>query len=78
MSTEIYCRFKINRQEPQFYIVTYEVLTVVNIRIDVLGAAVFFLSFSTAVIFTSILSHTILFHLFISTYEVKLVAGKIL
>jgi len=33
---------------------------------------------SAAVISTSILSHTIRFHLFISTYVVKLVAGTIL
>jgi len=38
----------------------------------------FFCSFFTAVISTSILSHTIRFHLFISTYVVKLVAGTIL
>jgi hypothetical protein len=37
----------------------------------------FFYSFFTAVISTSILSHTIRFHLFISTYVVKLVAGTI-
>ena len=41
-------------------------------------AAVFFLSFFTAIISTSILSHTIRFHLFISTYVVKLVAGTVL
>ena len=41
-------------------------------------AAVFFLSFFTAVISISILSHTVRFHLFISTYVVKLVAGTIL
>jgi len=35
-------------------------------------------SFFTAVISTSIPSHTIRFHLFISTYVVKLVAGTIL
>ena len=38
----------------------------------------FFYSFFTAVISTSILSHTIPFHLFISTYTVKLVAGTVL
>jgi hypothetical protein len=41
-------------------------------------AAVFFLSFFTAVISTCIHSHTIRFHFFISTYVVKLVAGTIL
>jgi len=40
--------------------------------------SVFFYSFFTAVISTSILSHTIRFHLFISNYVVKLVAGTIL
>ena len=37
-----------------------------------------FYSFFTAVISTSILSHTIRSHLFISTYVAKLVAGTIL
>jgi hypothetical protein len=40
--------------------------------------SVFSIHFFTAVISTYILSHTILFHFFISTYEVKLVAGTIL
>jgi len=40
--------------------------------------AVFFLSFFTAVILTSIHSHTIRFQLFVSTYVVKLVEGTIL
>jgi hypothetical protein len=35
-------------------------------------------SFFAAVISTSILSHTVRFHLFISTYVVKLVAGTVL
>ena len=39
---------------------------------------VFSIHFFTAVISTSILNHTILFHFFISTYEVKLVAGTVL
>jgi len=38
---------------------------------------VFFYSFFTEVISTSILSHTILFHLFISAHVVKLFAGTI-
>ena len=41
-------------------------------------ATVFFYSFFTAVISTSILSHTVLLHLFRSTYVVKLVAETIL
>jgi len=41
-------------------------------------SAVFFLSFFTAVISTSIHSHTIRFHVFISNYVVKLVSGTIL
>jgi len=38
----------------------------------------FFYSFFTAVISPSILSYAVLFHLFISTYVVNLVAGTIL
>jgi hypothetical protein len=33
--------FRCLAQEPQFYIVTFEVLPVVNIRIDVLGCVMY-------------------------------------
>ena len=42
------------------------------------AAVFFFYSFFTAVISTSILSHTILFHVFVCTYVVKMVTRRIL
>ena len=52
--------------------------SLLHLLVSSLLAEVFFLSFFTAVISTSIHSHTVRFHLSISTYVVKLVAGTVL